>query len=131
MLIGYNTNVPYKGKMYHIQTEDKGPSNPFILTLLYHQGAIIRSVRTSYTHLVGQPDSEEQLRGMMKQQHRDMIRALISGKCDVPQSEASAEPSGPPVQGAGSGPEKEQPYELPNKSLDEILLEHISRKVKK
>jgi hypothetical protein len=131
MLIGYNTNVPYKGKVYHIQTEDKGPSNPFILTLLYSQGAIIRSVKTSYAQLVGQPDSEEQLRSLMKHQHREIIRELISGKCDTEQLAAGAEPPVQPEKEGTITPEKEETTIKRNKGLDDILLEHISRKVKK
>ncbi|MFN3479673.1 MAG: hypothetical protein ACK415_04725 [Thermodesulfovibrionales bacterium] len=76
MLIGYNTNVKYKGKTYHIQTEDSGPANPQIVTLLYHQGAILASKKTNYAHLMGQPDLEDKLRNLMKQQHREMIMEL-------------------------------------------------------
>lgn len=81
MLIGYNTNVRYGGKVYHVQTEDSGLSNPVVVTLLYFQGAILRSKKTSYADLIGQPDLEERLRDTMKQQHKDMIRELIEGKC--------------------------------------------------
>lgn len=76
MLIGYNTNVRYKGKTYHIQTEDSGPANPQIVTLLYYQGAILASKKTNYAYLMGQPDLEDKLRNLMKQQHREMIMEL-------------------------------------------------------
>lgn len=76
MLIGYNTNIRYKGKTYHVQTEDSGPTNPQIVTLLYYHGAILSSKKTSYAHLLGQPDLEDRLRELMKQQHREMIREL-------------------------------------------------------
>lgn len=76
MLIGYNTNIKYRGKVYHVQTEDSGPANPQIVTLLYHQGAILSSKKTNYAHLMGRPDFEERLRELMKQQHRDMIMEL-------------------------------------------------------
>ncbi len=76
MLIGYNTNVKYKGKTYHIQTEDSGPNSHQIITLLYYQGAILSSKKTNYAHLLGEPDFENKLRTLMKEQHRDMIREL-------------------------------------------------------
>lgn len=131
MLIGYNTNVPYKGKTYHVQTEDSGLSNPCIVTLLYRSGAILRSIKTSYGHLLGSPDLEQQIREMMKHQHREMIRELVKGKCDIRQSEREKEPSAEAEEKAVMTVEQESaPKEL-KKSLDEILLEHIAKKVKK
>jgi hypothetical protein len=129
MLIGYNTNVPYKGKVYHVQTEDSGLANPHIITLLYHQGAILSSVKTGYSHILGTPQFEEQLRDIMKHQHREMIRALVRGKCDV--GDSGARDAAPPqVEEKAREPEKQE-GQAGARSLDEILLEHISRKVKK
>ena len=64
MLIGYNTNIPYKGRVYHVQTEDSGLNNPHIITLLYFQGAILRSVKTGYADIIGSTDFEEQVRNL-------------------------------------------------------------------
>ena len=129
MLIGYNTNVSHKGKQYHVQTEDSGLKSHSIVTLLYHQGAIIRSVKTSYAHIIGSPDFEKQLRNIMKRQHREAIKELITGKSEAKLPADAQEPI--------AGPEKESPVmpaksegKKASKSLDEILLEHISKKVK-
>ena len=56
MLVGYNNNVTYKGKVYHVQTEDSGLNNPIIVTLLYIKGTILASKKTSYSHLIGIKD---------------------------------------------------------------------------
>jgi hypothetical protein len=80
MLVGYNTNVAYKGATYHIQTEDSGVKNPVILTLLYSEGAILASRKTSYAHILEDPDSKEKIEKLMKAQHKIMIKELISGK---------------------------------------------------
>ena len=37
-LLGYNTNVRHKGKLYHIQTEDSGVNRPHIITHLFADG---------------------------------------------------------------------------------------------
>ena len=37
MLVGFNTNISYKDKIYHVQTEDSGKVNPVVVTLLYHE----------------------------------------------------------------------------------------------
>ncbi len=43
MLVGYNDNITFKGKVYHVQTEDSGLKNPIIVTLLYFRGVILAS----------------------------------------------------------------------------------------
>ena len=79
MLAGYNTNISYKCDTYHIQTEDSGVKNPVIVTLLYSKGAIITSKKTSYAHIVNDQDYKEKIKGLMKQQHKTMIKELLSG----------------------------------------------------
>lgn len=130
MLIGYNTNFSHKGRQYHVQTEDSGLKSHSIVTLLYHQGAILRSIKTSYAHIIGTPDFEKRLRNLMKRQHRDAIKELITGKSEVklPGEEPKAIPPG---EERNEGvPEKREGTKKAPRSLDEILLEHISKKVK-
>jgi hypothetical protein len=40
MITGFNTDVKYRGVVYHVQTEDKGTTNPLIETLIYKGGEI-------------------------------------------------------------------------------------------
>jgi hypothetical protein len=80
MLVGYNTNVTYKDKIYHIQTEDSGVKNPAIVTLLYSKGAILASKKTSYAHILDDPDFKEKVRRLMKAQHKIMMKELLAGK---------------------------------------------------
>ena len=81
-LLGYNHNLKYKGRIYHIQTEDSGETNPHIFTHLFHRGIIISTKKTEYKHLLGQPDYEEEVRKMMQVQHKDMMKSLLSGQWD-------------------------------------------------
>lgn len=137
MLIGYNTNIPYKGRVYHVQTEDSGLNNPHVITLLYYHGAILRSVKTGYAHIIGSSDFEEQLRSLMKHQHREMIRDLIRGKCGTEQSggerneDAVARTEGETDVAPVESDKRDSGTKGHTGSLDEILLEHISRKVKR
>ena len=91
MLIGYNTNVPYKGTIYHVQTEDSGLKSPVIITLLYLKGTILASKKTNYSHLVDSPDYKEKVRELMKEQHKAMLRELIAGR-HTPETETSSGP---------------------------------------
>ena len=38
MITGFNTDVKYKGTVFHVQTEDKGVANPIIESLIYKGG---------------------------------------------------------------------------------------------
>jgi hypothetical protein len=82
MVPGFNTDFKYRGETYHVQTEDLGAGNPFVVTLLYHKGAILASRRTSYRDLAGKPGFERELMGLMKTQHKDVMRALLAGAFD-------------------------------------------------
>jgi hypothetical protein len=82
MVPGFNTDFKYRGETYHIQTEDNGLGNPVVVTLLYHKGAILASRRTSYRDLAAKPGYEQELMGLMKSQHKDLMRALLAGALD-------------------------------------------------
>ena len=82
MVPGFNTDFKYRGETYHVQTEDNGVGNPVVVTLLYHKGAILASQRTPYHDLVGKPGFEKELMGLMKNQHKDLMRALLAGDYD-------------------------------------------------
>jgi hypothetical protein len=82
MVHGFNTDFTYRGETYHVQTEDLGTGNPVVVTLLYHKGAILASRRTSYHDLAGKPGFEKELMGIMKTQHKDVMRSLLAGAYD-------------------------------------------------
>lgn len=123
MLVGYNTNITYKDKIYHIQTEDSGVKNPIIVTLLYSKGAILASKKTSYEQILDDADYKEKIRNLMKLQHKIMIKELLAGKYT---GEYTAEEV--------SEETVEQPEEEPKskkqltKSLDDILLNYIIKR---
>ena len=56
MITGFNTDVKYRGLVYHVQTEDKGKDNPLIETLIYKGGEILASRRLPYAELVRDRD---------------------------------------------------------------------------
>jgi hypothetical protein len=81
-LSGYNHNLKYKNRVYHVQTEDSGLDNPHIFTHLFHDGTILNSLRSEYADLVNEADWETRLRGRMQNQHKDMMKGLIQGTFD-------------------------------------------------
>jgi hypothetical protein len=122
MLVGYNTNVPYKGNLYHVQTEDNGTKNPVIITLLYIKGTILASKKTSYAHLVSDPGCREAVRELMKEQHKTMIKELVRGIHTGEESAAGQVAASDGGQTEGPAPEHKKEIA---KSLDDILLDYI------
>jgi hypothetical protein len=132
MLIGYNTNVPYKGTMYHVQTEDSGVKSPVVITLLYIKGTILASKKTSYADIASSPDYKEKVRELMKEQHKAMIKELIAGKhtAGVDSPPEPINKTVPPEQTPKAEAPREDPKSQISKSLDDILLDFIIKRDK-
>jgi hypothetical protein len=82
-LLGYNTNVRHKGKLYHIQTEDSGVGHPHIITHLFADGGrIVASKKTSYNEHVGSQALQDTVKKLMQAQHKAMFIALRDGVYD-------------------------------------------------
>ena len=79
MITGFNTDVKYGGVVYHVQTEDKGPQNPLIETLVYKGGEILASRRLPYAELVKGHD-EKAITKLMEDQHKGMMMEAKKGK---------------------------------------------------
>lgn len=83
MVGGFNHNVRYKGRVFHVQTEDGGPKNPQIVTLLYEGGTILGSCKSTYADLLGTENYRPLVEERMKVQHKEMLRRLRIGKFDA------------------------------------------------
>jgi hypothetical protein len=82
-LLGYNTNVRHKGRVFHIQTEDSGIKKPHVITHLFADGGrILKSVKKSYADLVEADDLATQVKKLMQDQHKAMFIALRDGAFD-------------------------------------------------
>ena len=83
-LLGFNNNVRHRGRIFHIQTEDSGVKTPRIVTHLFADGGrIIKTTRTEYTEHLERPDLQSFVRGLMKEQHKNMFTALRLGDLDT------------------------------------------------
>jgi hypothetical protein len=130
MLVGYNTNVPYKGTIYHVQTEDNGMKNPVIVTLLYLKGTILASKKVNYEHATSSPDYKERIRELMKEQHKNMIKELIAGK-HTTTVEATPGPDSEPLspdQAENTSEQQNESKSRTARSLDDILLDYIIKR---
>jgi hypothetical protein len=82
MRTGYNTDVQYKERVFHVQTEDKGLNNPYIESVVYYRGQVMAAKRATYSDLLQQGQGGDAVASRMDNQHRAMIAAIRSGKLD-------------------------------------------------
>ncbi len=112
MITGFNTDVEYDGRVYHVQTEDKGRANPIVESLVYSGGEIVDSVRSSYQELaVSDEYSEAAVLSRMEAQHKNLIRSINNGKYD---------PEGPKPFGYNI---------ITNRSLDAVVLDFLTNEL--
>jgi hypothetical protein len=82
MNFGFNSNVHVGGAVYHVQTEDRGPSHPFLDTVVYLAGRVVYKRSTNYEKLIHGETPKSLapiLHEHLSQQHRDVIAELESG----------------------------------------------------
>ena len=84
MITGFNTDVKHRNRVFHIQTEDKGESNPYVESLVYVGGEILATKRTSYAEVIKEGRDDHAVQDLMEQQHRTMIAAVQRGRFDGP-----------------------------------------------
>ena len=79
---GFNTDIQYLGHDYHIQTEDWGRENPFLVSRVFKQGAVVKSVKTSYIEVLpkGLNSKTQSIRLAMECQHQQILDLLLSGQ---------------------------------------------------
>jgi hypothetical protein len=111
MILGFNSDVRYKGRTFHIQTEDSGEQNPVIITHLFTGGTILVTRRIEYGDALGRADLANHVRGLMRGQHREVMEALLKGELDdvVRRPPPSARPAEAPKASASEAPVPKPP----------------------
>jgi hypothetical protein len=79
---GFNSDITWMGNQYHVQTEDWGRENPFLVSRVFRNGAVLRSIKTSYEEVLpkGPRTEANAIRLAMKIQHQQILDLLVSGK---------------------------------------------------
>jgi len=87
---GFNSDIVYRGMNFHVQSEDWGASNPYLVSRVYQNGAVVKSVKKSYSEVLG-PSSGLMLstrpqfdpaaiRFALREQHERILDLLLSGQ---------------------------------------------------
>ena len=125
MITGFNTDIKHNEKVYHIQTEDKGLSNPYIESLVYVGGEILASKKTSYAEQAKTGVDEKWIGSLMEQQHRTMIAAIKRGRFDSPAdaTKITARPGGGKTVEIANLP---QDVIDDDKTLDQVIIDYLA-----
>ncbi len=111
--LGYNHNIPHRGRLYHVQTEDSGFERAHIFTHAFYDGTIVASNKIEYREHKDAQDLDAVVVALMQESHKDMIRKLRSGTFDQrivsligdhPSASNKAEPA--PVQVVAEAPSR-------------------------
>ena len=129
MITGFNTDIRHNDKVYHIQTEDKGLSNPYIESLVYVGGEILASKKTSYADQAKDGVDEKWIGSLMEQQHRTMIAAIKRGRFDQPAegTKSGLQAAVPTVAGDVAKPTTAtMPPINEEKTLDQVIIDYLA-----
>ena len=109
MITGFNTDVPYRGEVFHVQTEDKGKDNPMVESLIYKGGEILGARRTAYSKFLPNGYDEKTIIKFMEDQHRRIIEEIKHGAFDK----------------SGGGPLGDD-TDVSDQSLDQVILNYLA-----
>ena len=87
MNFGFNSNVRIGEALFHVQTEDRGPSHPYLDTVVYLSGRVIHKRSTGYQQFAAGADKNvlaEKLHERLAMQHREVIAQLEAGIISIP-----------------------------------------------
>ena len=128
MITGYNTDVRHGTVVFHVQTEDKGRSNPCVESLVYVGGQVLANKRSMYADLLAEGKGEKEILALMEYQHRVIIAAVKAGKFDEKLAVIQGRPLPPglsPVR-TGAIPVVVGTPTQPEKSLDQVILDYLA-----
>jgi len=82
MLKGFNTDLTVRGQQYHVQTEDWGSLNPFLVSRVFKNGAVFKTVKQSHEDALklGSINASQALEQALKQQHQRILDQLVAGQ---------------------------------------------------
>lgn len=79
---GFNSDINVRGKMFHVQTEDWGAQNPYVVSRIFCNGAVVKTIKTPYENVMknGSLYHGEAVKNAVKKQHSDILDQLFSGQ---------------------------------------------------
>jgi hypothetical protein len=79
---GFNTEIKRLAAVFHVQTQDGGPSARCVESLIYKSGRLLTSRRTDYTSSLASPLLPAKIQQIMEEQHNGILREIAEGRFD-------------------------------------------------
>lgn len=99
VVMGYNHDVPYGGRVFHVQTEASGRSTGRIFTHVFQSGTIVASNRSNYDR----GTQAQRIVELARDSHKLMMRRLVRGELDADISRSAGPLEPVPIECAGPG----------------------------
>jgi hypothetical protein len=81
MELSLNSDINTGSDAYHIQTEDWGIASPYIVSRIFKNGAVLKSIKTPYSDLIAAPIWDKTaVEEAVKFQHDKILDMLLSGE---------------------------------------------------
>ncbi len=79
---GFNSDIQVRGQSYHVQTEDWGQDNPFLVSRIFRNGAVLKTIKTSREEALnkGSVNPTDAISQALKKQHNTVLDQLMSGE---------------------------------------------------
>jgi hypothetical protein len=78
---GFNSDITVRGNKYHVQTEDWGMQNPFVVSRIFCNGAVMKTIKTPYETVLQAASirTDDAIKTALSRQHSQIIDKLMSG----------------------------------------------------
>ena len=78
---GFNSDITVRGQKYHVQTEDRGAQNPFLVSRIVCNGAVMKTIKIPHDQVLksGSSHREEAIKQALHRQHSTIIDTLMAG----------------------------------------------------
>lgn len=78
MELSLNSDIHLGADSFHVQTEDWGISSPYIVSRIYKNGAVLKSIKTPYSEIISEPIWDRSaVEQAVKIQHERILEQLL------------------------------------------------------
>lgn len=79
---GFNSDINTRGMQFHVQTEDWGRENPFLVSRVFCNGAVIKTLKISYSDALKNQSVKdtEAIKLALRNQHNSVLDQIYSGQ---------------------------------------------------
>ena len=81
MDLSLNSDIHLGNDAFHVQTEDWGLASPYIVSRIFKNGAVLKSIKTPYSDLIDAPLWDQKaVEFAVQKQHAKILDLLVSGQ---------------------------------------------------